>query len=385
MPEAIVVTYYHSVGAHDRPRPKSFLSIDPDLFEQQVCRLLGRGFSTVTLQDTWEYVSGRRELAGPEVVLTFDDGFLDNWVNVYPLARKLGFKYTIFVNPDFVDPRDIVRPTLDDVTAGKLTADQLEWWGFLSWPEMRLMEQSGLVDIQSHTMSHTWHFKSNNVIDYHRPGDRYPWLIWNSHPQTRPFWMSGLDETLVPFGVPVYEYGLSIPVRRYLPDERLDQHLAEYVAEHGGAGFFATADWKEQLDRCRQNFVASFGDHGRYEDDDAHVARIEHEVVQARRIIQDKLGKDVRFVCWPGGGESELARRIAIESGHLATTRGTRRNAPGIGDPSHIFRVAPWVDARIPQRMKWWIADGQFDRARGVRTARGVFASMAARIHRLFR
>lgn len=385
MPQAIPVTYYHSIGVHPHVRPKSFLSMAPTLFQQQVERLHQRGFRTIDLQQLYDYVSVKRPPESAEVVLTFDDGFLDNWTHVFPLAKKLGFKFTIFVNPQFVDPRDIVRPTMDDVADGKVSAESLQWWGFLSWPEMRLMEQSGLVDIQSHTMSHTWHFCGNTVVDYHRPGDNYPWLVWNRHPETMPFWMNEFDEQKVAYGTPVYEFDRSIRARRYFPDENLDRHLAEFVAGNGAASFFDRTDWRNTLDARREQFIADQGDQGRFETDDEHQQRVRWEIVDAKHVIEENLSKEVRFVCWPGGGETELARAIALRSGHLATTKGTTPNGPDGGDPTHIFRVAAWFDAPVPTWLKWVIFDGQFDRASNRRTARGALAGGLARAARLLR
>ena len=48
------------------------------------------------------------------VVLTFDDGYLDNWVAVMPLLRKYGQKAIIFMSTDFIDPTSQSRPTLDE-------------------------------------------------------------------------------------------------------------------------------------------------------------------------------------------------------------------------------------------------------------------------------
>ena len=385
MSYAIPVTYYHSVGQHQEVRPKSFLSMSPVLFEQQVRRLQQRGFHTVDLKQVYDFVAGNRTSDRREVVLTFDDGFLDNWTHVFPLAKKLGFKFTIFVNPLFVDPREIVRPTMDDVDAGRMPVESLHWWGFLSWPEMRIMQQSGLVDIQSHTMSHTWHFSGAKVVDYYHPGGEHPWMVWNRFPETMPHWLTEFDETMVPFGTPIYEFDLAIRARRYVPDAKLDEHLTEFTDQHGGREFFQVPDWRGRLDVERNWFVANYGDNGRFESDDQHRRRVHWEIVDAKRIIEQQLSKEVQFVCWPGGGETELAREIALQSGHLATTKGTKPNGPKGGDRSHIFRVAAWFGASVPNWLKWMVFDGQFDRASQRASLRGVLAGSLARGARLLR
>ena len=65
------------------------------------------------------------------VILTFDDGYDDNYTELYPLLQKYQAKATIFVIP-----RDLGK-------AHKMTAEQIQ-----------KLAQSGLVSIQSHTWSH---------------------------------------------------------------------------------------------------------------------------------------------------------------------------------------------------------------------------------------
>ena len=49
------------------------------------------------------------DATGKDIVLTFDDGYLDNWVFAYPLLEKYNLRGTIFVNPEFVDPSLEIR------------------------------------------------------------------------------------------------------------------------------------------------------------------------------------------------------------------------------------------------------------------------------------
>lgn len=377
----IPVTYYHSVGDHPRPRPKSFLTYPIRFFEEQIRELQRLGYRTIDLRQLHDHVSGRKVLAGRNVVLTFDDGFLDNWTTVFPLARKLGFRFTVVVNPEFVDPRPIVRPTMEDVWSGKIRQEELEWWGMMSWDEMRIMEASGLVDIQSHALTHTWHHADPEVIDFHRPDGPYPWLVWNAHPETKPFFYGGYREELVPYGTPVHRFRKSIQARRWFPDPRHGEAVVTHVAANGGKAFFERPRWKDELLALHAKVRSDLGDQGRFETDAEHEARIRDEVVTSKRIIEEKLGKRVDFICWPGGGETDLARRIALEAGYLATTKGTAVNRPG-GDPSHISRVAPWIPGPLPDWLKWWMFRGQLERGEGRLTPASLLCSALSRLRK---
>ena len=95
--------------------------------------------------------------------------------------KKHKLKATIWVNPDFVDDEDHeIRPTLEDYWNGRLSLDELNIYdGFLNWEEMRLMEKSGYVEIQSHTMTHNKYPISDKIIDFVSPDTKIDWLHWN--------------------------------------------------------------------------------------------------------------------------------------------------------------------------------------------------------------
>jgi peptidoglycan/xylan/chitin deacetylase (PgdA/CDA1 family) len=143
--------YYHSVAP--QPNPDWILNHNTLLlryFEDQMNYLTRNGYKTVHLDDIFIHQS----IIGPKNVwLSFDDGYLDNGFMFIQSFEELGIKITIFVTPEFVDPRDLRRPNLDDVWLNKVTMKDLPNAGFLSWREMREMEESGLVDIQSHTFN----------------------------------------------------------------------------------------------------------------------------------------------------------------------------------------------------------------------------------------
>ena len=86
-------------------------------------------------------------------MLTFDDGYLDNWAIVWPLLKRYGTKATIFVSSDFIEPDGPARPTLEDVWSGKIESAALGIAGFLRPSEMRAMVDSGLVEF-SRTPAH---------------------------------------------------------------------------------------------------------------------------------------------------------------------------------------------------------------------------------------
>ncbi|WP_371368824.1 Poly-beta-1,6-N-acetyl-D-glucosamine N-deacetylase [Sporomusa rhizae] len=112
-------TFYHA------------LSIPPQEFEEQIAYLSLNGYTTITPDDLMAYFNHDKELPEKPILITFDDGYLDNYTNAYPILKKYGFTATIFIVTDLVghDER------------------------FMTWDQIRQMQQDGFV-FGSHTVSH---------------------------------------------------------------------------------------------------------------------------------------------------------------------------------------------------------------------------------------
>jgi peptidoglycan/xylan/chitin deacetylase (PgdA/CDA1 family) len=338
----VPVLMFHSVADATENVPCRHLCVPVKLFDQTTSYLKTRKFNTITLQELYNHLSVGEPLPPKPIVITFDDGFLDNWVNAFPILKKHGLKATIFVTPEFVDPTPELRPTLSDVWEGQIKEVDLTYWGFLSWNEMREMVNSGLIDIQSHTLTHTWLFQGSEIVDFHHPGDSYPWLAWNKHPEKKYRWLAESQESLVPFGTPVYSYGRALAAPQYFPDKGLTNSVVEYVNRHGGASFFETLGWRKSLFDLARDYKKQSHVNGRYETEPEYKERIRRELVLSKELIERNLGKKVDFLCWPGGAFTETAVMMAEEAGYLATTKGTAKNAWG-ADPKRIHRVGASV------------------------------------------
>jgi peptidoglycan/xylan/chitin deacetylase (PgdA/CDA1 family) len=351
----VPVVMYHSIADANDGWPFRTLSCPVSTFESHLKALQRANFHTISLQRLYGYMAEGKEIPSRSVVLTFDDGYLDNWVYAYPLLKRYGWHGTIFVNPDFVDPAKSLRPNLEDVWSGRISVHDLPTSGFLSWREMREMESSGNIDIQSHGLTHTWYFSSAEILDYHHPGDRYPWLAWNAHPERKYLWMTEDQQTFVPWGTPVYQHAKSLTTRRYFPDESLDTILVDYVRSHGNETFFQTVDWRQQLEKVVTGYRQAHGERGRFESDAEYEARLHLELAGSKQMIEKQLGKTVDFLCWPGGGYNDTSVEISKEVGYLASAHSSwdlsvRKNQFG-EDPSRWRRISPamlvWSETKV--------------------------------------
>jgi hypothetical protein len=187
------------------------------------------------------------------------------------------------------------------------------------------MEESGLVDIQCHALTHTRYFKGPRIVDFWHPGAaterRGPvWMLWNRLPQRKPFYLTEAPgcETAIPYGTPIYEHGKSLETRRYYPgDGEVERAIQEYIVGHGGNQFFEKSDWRADLyslvERCGS--LATRSSQGYYESHEAYCERVRCELSQSKERIERELQKTIHGLCWPGGGVNEEVVRIAREVG----------------------------------------------------------------------
>jgi peptidoglycan/xylan/chitin deacetylase (PgdA/CDA1 family) len=332
------VIMYHSVGVVDTGWGWNHLTCPFATFESQLKWLKKKSFRTLTMTQVLEHFRKGPAEKDRAVALTFDDGYLDNWSFVYPLLKKYGLTATFFVSPEFIDPGEEVRPTLEDVWKGRLSPAELSSQGYMSWKELAAMTAEGVADVQSHALTHTWYPRTDRIIDFRHPADSYIWMTWNRHPGEKPYLQKDRGE-LVDWGAPVYEHGKALETRRFFPDPGLSRFLVEYVRSRGGETFFE-GEWRETLFARSAEYKAQHALQERYETEEEHEARIRLELRSSKELIQQRLKKPVNFLCWPGGGVSPAALRIAEEEGYLGSTYTSReariRPLPGKPAGGHI-------------------------------------------------
>ncbi len=163
---AIPVFMYHHVNWHEG----DLVTLSPLGFETHLRTLKERGYQTLFLDELVSMLRGETVALQPSVALTFDDGHLDNWVFAFPLLQKYGMKATIFVITSWMGegnerdrwtpegPPGAGLPPILRHREVKKKAAQGDGTVALNWNELRAMEASGRVDIQSHTHFHKDYF-----------------------------------------------------------------------------------------------------------------------------------------------------------------------------------------------------------------------------------
>ena len=342
----VPVFMYHSVGIYHPDWLWKFLTLEYRIFDQQMAVLKKNGCNSITLGELYDHMENGAALPKNPFVLTFDDGYADNWIAVAPILRKYGFTGTVYVNPEFVDPSEQCRPTLEDLWAKRVSIDDIPWKGFLSWPEMKKLEKEGILDIQSHAMSHTWYFSGPKLVDFQYPGDEYIWMNWNRYPKRKYAYMSEDPELYKDYGAPIYEHEKSLAVRRYFPNEDIRRQLIEYVNINGEKNYFRKNIWREKLKYVHDKISKELAE-GRYESSDEYDERISYELQTSKEILEYKLNKKVEYLCWPGGGYNDevVKRALAIYKSVTLGSRDKKKKKNITGEnPKTIKRIGiPYV------------------------------------------
>ncbi len=130
---------YHSVDDSG-----SVISISLQQFKEQMRYLKNSGYETISLDRYVGYVMGLSNFPEKSVVITFDDGFKNNYTEAFPLLKKYGFTATVFISTDHVGKsssweRDPSIPELP----------------MLNWEEIKEMSDCG-IRFESHACGHCY-------------------------------------------------------------------------------------------------------------------------------------------------------------------------------------------------------------------------------------
>lgn len=133
----IRILMYHRV---DNCSNYDQLVVSPANFEQQMS-YLHEHYRVISLtQAIDELEQGNVQ---PSVVVTFDDGYLDNLQNALPILKKYNIPATIFVTTAFCD---------QSITHSRYSNDKQRV--HLNWDEVCMLEELTEITIGSHTISH---------------------------------------------------------------------------------------------------------------------------------------------------------------------------------------------------------------------------------------
>ncbi len=143
----ILMYHYVSVPPAGADIYRKDLSVVPDLFDAHLTYLHDNGYTVITLDDLLYALARGDVLPEKPVILTFDDGYEDNYTNAFPILSRHEMTGQFFIISDFVN-------------AGRE--------GYMTWPQIEEMSAAG-QGFGSHSRDHP--NLSGQDVDY---------LVWQA-------------------------------------------------------------------------------------------------------------------------------------------------------------------------------------------------------------
>ena len=135
----VPILMYHRVGDspsnsiyHQGVHHESLNAVSVKVFDRQMAYLKNNGYTVISLADLVEGFHKSRMFDRKTAVITFDDGYKDNYTNAFPILKKYDLPATVFVISDSVG-----------------TAD------FMTWEQLKEIDKAGFK-VGSHTRRHAY-------------------------------------------------------------------------------------------------------------------------------------------------------------------------------------------------------------------------------------
>ena len=129
--QTVPVLCYHRFSTK---RSSDKITVSAETFDRQMAYLKNNGYTVLTLKQFEAFIDYRLRPPRKSVLITIDDGWKTTHTIAFPILKKYGFTAVLFVNTDNIKE--------------KLNTNTL------TWEELRELRDSGLIQIESHSVSH---------------------------------------------------------------------------------------------------------------------------------------------------------------------------------------------------------------------------------------
>ena len=151
-----ILLYHDFVATVPESDPDNFNYINtPQSYEENIKVLLENGYKFISFQELSDARNGKIKLPEKPILVTFDDGYYSNYEYIFPILKKYNVKASIFIVTDKI---------------GK----EIDGKKYLNWAQCAEMQDSGLVEIFSHSKRHVFYDKfpvrmiRDDVIESHK-------------------------------------------------------------------------------------------------------------------------------------------------------------------------------------------------------------------------
>ena len=132
----VPILMYHSILRSTNTHGNYIIT--ESAFEKDLKFLKENGYTTVVMKDLIDFVENGKKLPEKPIVLTFDDGYSNNYLYAFPLLQKYRAKAVLSIIGYYTD-------------LYTKTPDENPSYSHVTWDNVKKMIDSGLVEMQNHS------------------------------------------------------------------------------------------------------------------------------------------------------------------------------------------------------------------------------------------
>jgi len=289
----VIILMYH--GFFDESRPEGIEQYGHrwcgiQKFKEQM-GYLKRHFNVIPLRHLAEHYTTGREIPERTVVVTMDDGYKSNYLLAYPVLKQKQIPATIFISTDFVENEEY------------LWADRLE---YSIW---KAQINTLRIKINNDNCSYKTGTESDKIQSVREMKSKLYPLSYNER-------------------------------ARVIED--VENRTGIWIDIGDASGLQSPLQWSE-IEEMDRGGIVVIGSHGVRHPNLTTCTdeELEEEVVESRRLIEQRIGRKCELFCYPGGRFDERVKRFVVMAGYSCAVAvegrfETREN----GDRFELTRVS---------------------------------------------
>ena len=243
------------------------MKVSPEFFESFIVDLIAKDYKFISLDRLYEVLKNQ-ETVKKYIVLTFDDGYKDNYDFAYPILKKYNIPFTIYITTSFPEMTAIL------------------WWYVLE--DIVINNDKVILSNNEEYLCKTNKQKISSFIDIRK-------IIMHLNPNS------------------------------FVKD--LDLLLANYAIDWKSKCEELAISWSQIQELSKDKLVTIAGHTiNHYPLNKLTISKAKFEIVEANNLIESKIGKLVNHLAYPFGGISEINQREIelVKSLNLKTAVTTR-------------------------------------------------------------